>query len=461
MTKPYLEKLQIEANVPDLKMFHDYINLTVDFEIICPNCGVKRQKIKKNGHDIKLEGKPQIFYCKTCSKSFFAHTSWIFKKFTNLIIEKVVNSLFIDNLDPKSISKIIGISSSTITKIRYQCFDLLSKKVSIIRSEAQNVKKFENLPLIRQSGIWWDETFFKINGSSYSLILIINALGRVLGYKFSKTRNENDYLSILNPILDKLPELPIFICDGAPTYEGVVKSLKRRAYVIQHIHSHPWKNAKLRYFEPTENGSNCQQTTIILPYDSFLKEQDVIMSATSKYIEIKEPELLKNKRGRPKGKKDTKKRLKYGAVKNSKTKQALKQRGRKNLEDKGAKISFCPDPYKSGWNLKLTKNVSKRQNLINPDLNIVSNILKVTFDIMDGGAIQSNFIESKNSAVKRILPKFGLKNVYQYDYLVGTNLLASGDMDKCYWDENIMSGSFNKSLGFSKMLMLFAQIELK
>jgi hypothetical protein len=80
---------------------------------------------------------------------------------------------------------------------------------------------------------------------------------------------------------------------------------------------------------------------------------------------------------------------------------------------------------------------------------------------MDGGAIQSNFIESKNSAVKRILPKFGLKNVYQYDYLVGTNLLASGDMDKCYWDENIMSGSFNKSLGFSKMLMLFAQIELK
>jgi hypothetical protein len=105
------------------------------------------------------------------------------------------------------------------------------------------------------------------------------------------------------------------------------------------------------------------------------------------------PDFLKNKRGRPKGKKDSKKRPKYGTVKNNKTKQELKQRGRKNLEDKGAKISFCPDPYKSGWNIKLTKNVSKRQNLINPDLKVISNLLNVTFDIMDGGAIQSNFIE--------------------------------------------------------------------
>jgi hypothetical protein len=112
-------------------------------------------------------------------------------------------------------------------------------------------------------------------------------LGNVLGYKFSKTRNENDYLSILTPIIDKLPELPIFICDGAPTYEGVIKRLKRKAYVIQHIHSNPWKNAKLHYFEPTENGLKFKQTTIILPYDSFLKEQDVFMSGASKNIEIK------------------------------------------------------------------------------------------------------------------------------------------------------------------------------
>jgi hypothetical protein len=136
-------------------------------------------------------------------------------------------------------------------------------------------------------------------------------------------------------------------------------------------------------------------------------------------------------------------------------KQSLKQRGRKNLEDKGDKISFCPDPYKSGWNLKLTKNVSKKQNLINPDLKVISNLLNVTFDIMDGGTIQFNFIESKNSVVKRNLSKFGLKNVYQYDYLLGANLFASGDMDECYWNKNITGSSFNNFFGFSKMLTLF------
>jgi transposase-like protein len=125
-------------------MFNDYINFTVNFEIICPKCGPKLQKIKKNGHDIKLTGKPQIFYCKICNKSFFAHTSWIFKEFTNLVIEKVVDSLFIDNLDPKSISKIMGISSSTITKIRYQCFDLLSKKFLLYD---QRLKMLKNLKI--------------------------------------------------------------------------------------------------------------------------------------------------------------------------------------------------------------------------------------------------------------------------------------------------------------------------
>ena len=263
MQKPYLGKLLIEANVPNHEIINDLINLTATFEILCPKCGPNNRNIKKNGHDVKLKEQPQIYFCKNCKKSFFAHTSWIFNEFTTLVIDKVINGLFIDNISPKSISKMLGISSSLVSKIRYQCFNLLKQKVSIIRSEAKNEKKFQNLPLVRQSGIWWDETFFKVNGSSYFLILIINALGEVLGYKFSKTRNETDYLSILVPIMDCIPETPIFICDGNPTYESVVKSLKRKAFLIQHIHSKPWKNAKLHLFEPNEKDQLITQTTFL------------------------------------------------------------------------------------------------------------------------------------------------------------------------------------------------------
>ena len=62
MPKPYLGKLLIEANVPNHKIINDFINFTATFEILCPNCGLKNKKIKKNGHDVKLKGSPQIFY---------------------------------------------------------------------------------------------------------------------------------------------------------------------------------------------------------------------------------------------------------------------------------------------------------------------------------------------------------------------------------------------------------------
>ena len=287
MNKNYLGQLQIEANVPIKNIFSDFINVTVDFEIICPNCGPKYQNIKKNGHDSKLIGNPQFFFCKTCLQSFFPHTSWIFKEFTNLIVENIIDQLFIENLSPKAVARNYDVSQSLISKIRYQCFDILAKKVAFLRSETENIQKLVQLPSVTQSGIWWDETFFKINGCSYFLILIIDALGNVLGYKFSKTRTEEDYLSILLPINDKLPEIPIFICDGNPTYEGVIKGLKRTCFLIQHIHSHPWKNAKIHYFRVDESKSKIEQTLIILPYDSFTKEENIELFAATKRIEIK------------------------------------------------------------------------------------------------------------------------------------------------------------------------------
>ena len=105
MNKHYLGQLHIEANVPDKSMINEFINITVDFEIICPHCGQKEYKIKKNGHDTKLEDKFQVFYCYKCSKHFFPHISWIFKEFTSLVLEDVMESLFKDNLSPKSISR--------------------------------------------------------------------------------------------------------------------------------------------------------------------------------------------------------------------------------------------------------------------------------------------------------------------------------------------------------------------
>ena len=129
MNKHYLGKLQLEANVPDKSMLNEFINITLNFEIICPKCGPKKHKIKKNGHDYNVEGNPQFFKCKQCNSSFYPHTSWIFKEFTALVLENVMKCLFVDSLSVKSVANKFNVSQSLISKIRYQCFDLLKKKV--------------------------------------------------------------------------------------------------------------------------------------------------------------------------------------------------------------------------------------------------------------------------------------------------------------------------------------------
>ena len=456
MNKHYHGQLQIEANVPNHKIINDLIKLTVTFEILCPNCGPNNKNIKKNGHDKKSKENPQIYFCKTCKKCFFPHTSWIFKEFSDLVVENVLDDLFVEGISPKAISKKLHVSSSFVTNIRYQCFNLLKQKIDIIRSEADFGKKLTDLPLVTQSGIWWDETFFKINGQTYFLILIIDALGRVLAYKFAKSRGVIDYTDLLIPILDKLPETPVFICDGAPAYEGVIKSLNRSCFLIQHIHSHPWNQVKLHRFIFEDNSPNIEQTTIILPYDAFLRDEPVEIFSATKIVQNQEGSPIKKRRGRKKGSKDKKKRKKYGTRKVGVQENNKKKRGRKNLETVGAKLSFNPDPYKNGWNIKLLSNASKKHNLKTPDLENLKIILHVTFEIMNGGAIKSNLIESKNSNVKIYIQTLGLKNIYQADYLLGANLYARGDMEECPWNEDITNYSVRTTLGFNNMLMFFS-----
>ena len=72
MTKLYFSKFQIDANIPNKEVINDFINFSVNFEIICPNYEPKLYQIKKNGYNIKLKGKQQIFLCKTYKNLFLS-----------------------------------------------------------------------------------------------------------------------------------------------------------------------------------------------------------------------------------------------------------------------------------------------------------------------------------------------------------------------------------------------------
>lgn len=454
----YLGQLQIEANVPDKLIVKDFINVTVDFQILCPECGPNTKKIKKNGHDTKLKDKPQVFYCHTCNIYFFPHTSWIFKEFTNLVIEDVIEHLFMNNLTPKAVATIAGVSQSMISTIRHHCQSLIEAKINLIKLEAKGLNKLKNLPLTRQSAIWWDETFFKINGHNFFLILLIDATGKVLGFKFSRTRKTEDFLSILTPIIDQLPENPIFIGDGWITYEKVCKELKMDLFLIQHIHSNPWEHAKIHQFIYDEKVNQGEQISIQIPYKSFLegkRVEGVGIKRKYKLYEKNESIGSRGLRGRPQGSKDKKKRRKKGETAPRIDKKELNKRGRKNLKEDGAKFTFEPFPYPDGWNVKFVSQVSDDSNMIDPSIQEVNTLLSLTYEIMNGRYIQSNLIESKNNVIKGLINGKGLKNVSQYENLLKNHLLARSEIDLELKEEKNKERSFCNNLGFKNVLHFF------
>ena len=198
-----------------------------------------------------------------------------------------------------------------------------------------------------------------------------------------------------------------------------------------------------------------------MPYDSFKRDEPVEIFSATKIVFKEENNIFTKKRGRKKGSLDKKKRVKYGTRKVGVLENDKNKRGRKNLETVGSKLTFNPDPYKNGWEIKLLSNASKRHKLKTPEIEDVKVILNVTFEIMNGGAIQSNLIESKNSLLKRYLDVLGLKDVYQADYLTGTIFYARGDMEECPWREDISNYPVRASLGFNNMLMFFSPDKTK
>jgi len=75
-----------------------------------------------------------------------------------------------------------------------------------------------NLSVPLEDAIYWDETFFRIGQTSWALILLIDAQGRPLAWKFSQKRDVRVYQELLQTIKPKLPLVPIFIGDGWNAY---------------------------------------------------------------------------------------------------------------------------------------------------------------------------------------------------------------------------------------------------
>ena len=405
----YRGELRFEVPEPENESTEPLFKGCVEFPIKCPKCASGNKNLKKNGHDGQKTGKQQKFYCKRCKTYFYPHTSWVFVVLTKLVLEQVLLSIIGENLSLKAIATQYSLSKSFLSILFHQYKSFVQFSLDKAKKKQREGNKEQILQKLTNHTVWFDETFFKLNRQSWCLILFINSQNEILGWKLSRTRTKADYLPVLRSIKDYLPEQPVFVGDGYRAIEGAIRELQLTCYLIQHVHSHPWNDAKIHYFQVDKNKGKIAQSSILIDYDAFLWTIPKKGYAYKHEYTIEDLTKSKKKRGRPKGAKTKRIRSNQQSLPGENNLDSSKKRGPKNIRTRGKPFLFHPQKGATGWELQWIKSGQRTNSKHVPTRKMIDNLLLVTYNTMEGGYIVSHRIESKNRQVKDFIPNRGLK----------------------------------------------------
>ena len=455
MTKTYHGRLRLEASVPEKQEIATNFKGFVEFPIYCPKCGIIGY-IKKNGFDRKHSNKPQLFYCYSCHTSFYPHTSWVFEQLAQVEWDRILDDIFIKKINPKNVAAIHNISPSFISNIFHNITEFTNQRLAQIAVKLQKMKNETNPQNFLNDAIWWDEMFFNLGKVSWCLILLVDAHGRPLTWKFGKTRTQVDYTEILKQLDDDLPEKPIFIGDAWGAYQKTCRFLKKECILIEHVHSHPWKDVRLHHFKLDQTKDEIVQISVNIPYNSFLKNKPVKGQTFTRKYSLTPPVKSNHKRGRPKGSKDKTKRKSRKSKKNKGTNKEKNRRGRKSISKHGREFSFFPTPFFGGWHIEWLSTPLNDKKLLNSPINEIELLFDITYKVMKGGYIQSNRVEGKNREVRVIIPNRGLKTPQHVKNVIDLNLNLWSCKSKDINIENSTNIPVTSSLAFKNIFSYFS-----
>lgn len=156
--------------------------------------------------------------------------------------------------------------------------------------------------------VWIDETFIKIQGRTWYLIVAVDRKGRALTHKLVDTREENSLDVFWNELILKCPQLRLIVTEGLPGYERMCKKQKKRMCHIQHIHKGDRRQIRVTQYDyDTKRGNHLMKQVEMNTNDLLTTESKKVY-----YLEKEEKDKsIKRKIGRSKGRKDTKKRKPY------------------------------------------------------------------------------------------------------------------------------------------------------
>lgn len=384
----------MQAEIPESKDLEDHLSYSVEYQILCPRGGCT--DIKMNGHDYKHKKPVQLFFCRKHNCSFYAHTSWIIIQITTILLQRIIEGLFLNNITATALAKQYRVSDAFISNLVNHCQDHVQAIIEHAKCEIQKVKK--KVPTLLNEVIYLDETFFKIGKKSFALIVAINAIGEVLGWKLSRTRKAEDILDVLKQVEIVMPYWKIMIADGSKAYPLALIRLRKSCYLVQHLHSHPWEDVIIHEFAVVDETTTTQKiiTVNYTAFSSSFPQQGFTLEKTHK-------DVPKRKRGRPKGSKNLRK----------KSSKRSRKRGPKTPKSSGRPFlfenSFGDQFLQPTW---FTSPLEDHVKI--PSIEEVQRILWIAFSVFGAKPMQSNRIEVENRNYKDFIPDRGLKTLQHY-----------------------------------------------
>lgn len=284
---------------------HEEINndlyISLAFPIGCPKCRAMGTDIRKDGHETKLKDHPQKYECKNCGKTFMTHTSLFFREVTQAVFMLAFNEVTNTRSSVMEVAKRFSIAPTTLHEFVARVRGILVTKVDLVKK----ILLRENSHSLTLTGlnkaIYMDETFLKIKGSTYYLIVAINSEGIPLCWKLASSRKSDVIEGVMKEVFQHHGIPKMIITDGNPTYKKVLTSLRYEGIHVIHVHKDKRNRIIIRRCVFKDGSTHYTEELVGINHDVFVTEGTKpvwVLSSQKKMIE------KGGKRGRPKGSKN-------------------------------------------------------------------------------------------------------------------------------------------------------------
>ena len=262
-------------------------NLVIDLthkELSCPFCGETGKNVCTWGSYKTEMGEIRRYQCYPCKKTFNpAKIPYIYERMSKVVYS--LSKMIIKNgVSINKLAQELEIPKSTLQKVIQEIeaqlafnFEYLKSLDLVLKDQLQPKKRSLRV-------IFYDEGFHRLLGGLYYLVFAVNSFGEVIQADLTSKRDGETVLECLEQAITKMGGVDVIVSDGASAVLNSCKNLRKSIILIQQIHSHTGKRARIIKLDPVLGTKRLRQLTLELHTESLKYSKESIARVNVKEV---------------------------------------------------------------------------------------------------------------------------------------------------------------------------------